>query len=147
MATNSLPDERLKCVMWRDLVPLKRGEIVSEVALSLPWLLLSLALASFRIYPAALALSFVFFLAGLRQVHNAFHYALGLSRAILRCRDVRSKCANARVHARRAVNHLAHHTHCLSEHDVEGTSARITGWQAILTGPATLSFPPPWPGV
>ena len=32
-------------------------------------------------------------------------------------------------------NHLRHHKHCLDEHDVEGMSARMPAWLALLTGP------------
>ena len=135
MAANSFPDERLKCVEWRDLVPLKRGEVISELALSLPWLLLSLGLASARLYPPALAVSFVFFLAGLRQVHNAFHYALGLSRRL--CDLVMFALSVLMLGSMHAVqlNHLAHHRHCLSEQDVEGDSAHMSALRAILAGP------------
>jgi len=138
MAANSFPDERLKCLKWRDLVSLSPTEIIAELALSLPWLLLSLGLANRHIYPAALVMSFVFFLAGLRQVHNAFHYALGVSRRL--CDVVMFALSVLMLGSMHAVqlNHLAHHTHCLSENDVEGNSARGSAWQAILAGP---SFP------
>jgi fatty acid desaturase len=32
-------------------------------------------------------------------------------------------------------NHLQHHKHCLGKDDVEGSSARMKWWQAILLGP------------
>ena len=74
-------DSRLNSVQWRDLVPLRRNEIAHELAISLPWLAASLAAAQHEIYVVALGCSFMFFLTGLRQVHNAYHYALGISRA------------------------------------------------------------------
>src|SRR5262249_39003380 len=79
--------------------------------------------------------SFIFFLAGLRQTHNAFHYALGISSKgcdLVMC--VLSILMLGSMHAVQ-LNHLAHHTHCLSDSDVEGDSARTTGWRAILIGP------------
>jgi fatty acid desaturase len=128
-------DERLKAVSWRDLVPLTRAEIILELVLSAPWLLLSLLFAYLCWYPLALIASFIFFLAGLRQTHNAFHYALGVSSK--GCDLVMFSLSVLMLGSMHAVqlNHLAHHTHCLSENDVEGSSARVRGWQAILVGP------------
>jgi hypothetical protein len=60
---------------------LRRREVVYELLLPVSWLTLSLALAHHRLFLPALLASFVFFLTGLRQVHNAFHYALGAPRA------------------------------------------------------------------
>ena len=64
----------------------KLGRILRDSAATdivfaaLPWLAGSLILAEWPLYPLALALSFVFFLTGLRIVHGAFHYTLGLPR-------------------------------------------------------------------
>jgi fatty acid desaturase len=128
-------DERLNAVSWRDLVPLTRTEVIAELLLSTPWLLLSLVFACLRWYPLALLASFIFFLVGLRQTHNAFHYALGISSK--GCDLVMFSLSVLMLGSMHAVqlNHLAHHTHCLSENDVEGSSARTTGWRAILVGP------------
>src|SRR5262245_8597853 len=70
----------LRAVQWRDLRPLGRRGIAHELGLSLPWLLASLFAAATGHEVLALGCSFMFFLAGLRQVHNAFHDALGLPR-------------------------------------------------------------------
>ena len=80
MSLEIMRDPRVRSVEWRDLVPVTRWEVVKEVLLSLPWLAASLVLASFHLYPLALACSFIFFLCGLRQVHNAYHYAVGIPR-------------------------------------------------------------------
>src|SRR5712691_3565437 len=81
MATGEqLPHAVLRQVTWRDLVALTPAEVVRELVLPVPWLAVSLAAAAAGLYPLALAFSFVFFLAGLRIVHGACHYALGLSR-------------------------------------------------------------------
>src|SRR5262249_29154477 len=79
MAPEIFRDARIRVVEWRDLTHLTRVEIVKEICLSLPWLALSLWLAQRHWFLAALPASFMFFLVGLRQVHNAYHYALGLS--------------------------------------------------------------------
>src|SRR5256885_4299440 len=135
MASRNVIDERLKAVHWRDLVPLTRTEVIAELALSAPWLLLSLFFAYIRWYPLALITSFIFFLAGLRQTHNAFHYALGISSKA--CDLVMFSLSVLMLGSMHAVqlNHLAHHMHCLSENDIEGSSARVSGWRAILVGP------------
>src|SRR5882724_5347999 len=75
-----LPSAVVRQVAWRDLVALTSVEVVRELVLPVPWLAASVAAAAFSFYPLALAFSFVFFLAGLRVVHGACHYALGLSR-------------------------------------------------------------------
>jgi len=83
----------------------------------------------------ALGLSFLFFLTGLRLVHNAFHSALGLSR---RGTDfvlwVMSLVMLGSMHAVR-FNHLQHHKESLGEHDVEGRHADLPAWRALLYGP------------
>ena len=77
MIASSEPQSQagLETVAWRDLVALRLPEIAVELLLPLPWLAGSLLLAEKGLYPLALALSFVFFLTGLRIVHGAFHFA------------------------------------------------------------------------
>jgi fatty acid desaturase len=122
-------------VEWADLVPLKRWEIVHELLLSAPWLVVSLLAANAGLYAAALACSFVFFLTGLRQVHNAFHCALGVSRR--GCDLVMFALSVAMLGSMHAVriNHLRHHRHCMAEDDVEAMSARLCAWRALALGP------------
>src|SRR5438105_1456784 len=74
-------DPRVRSVQWRDLTRLNKIEVVSELIMPAPWLLASLYAARQGWYPVALGLSFVFFLTGLRVVHGAYHYTLGLTRA------------------------------------------------------------------
>lgn len=135
-------DERLRSIAWRDLLPLTRREVLYEVLITTPWLVGSLVawrLAS-TAHPAfallALTAEFFFFLTGLRQVHNAYHYTLGLSR---RSTDVTMFVLSAgmlsAMHAIQAT-HLHHHRHCLREADVEGRAATRTWWAAVLIGPA-----------
>lgn len=72
------------------------------------WLALSLAAAGLRWYPLALVLSFLFFLVGLRVVHNAFHYALGLPRWANGVLWIMSFVMVGSMHAVK-FNHLRHH--------------------------------------
>lgn len=128
-------DPRLAAVLWRDLVPLNRIEVACELLISAPWLALSLLAAHWRVYPAALAASFMFFLTGLRQVHNAYHYALGLSRAATEAvMFILSILMLGSMHAVQ-INHLRHHRDCLGPDDVEAMSARLPAWRAVLIGP------------
>jgi fatty acid desaturase len=128
-------DPRIRSVEWRDLTRLTSAEVVQELFLSLPWLAASLWLANRALYVLALPASFMFFLVGLRQVHNAYHYALGLSR---RGSDwvmfALSALMLGSMHAVQ-INHLEHHQHCLTDDDVEGASARMPAWKAVLAGP------------
>lgn len=122
-------------VRWKDLLALSRREVVTEVLLSLPWLVASLAAAAASWQPVALPFSFMFFLTGLRQVHGAFHYSLGLRRgptdALL---AFMSLAMLGSMHAVQ-FNHLRHHAHCLDDHDVEAMSAKMPAWKALVTGP------------
>jgi hypothetical protein len=131
-----LSDPRVRSVPWRDLTHLGRDEITRARLLSLPWLALSLVCAARERYVAALALSFVFFLTGLRQVHGAHHYTLGLPRwATEWVMFALSVLMLGSMHAIQ-VNRLRHHQHLMSDDDVEAMSARLQWWQALLIGPA-----------
>jgi len=128
-------DPRLASVSWRDLVGVTRVEVAGELLLPAVWLAASLYAASLHWYIAALPLSFIFFLTGLRIVHNAFHRALGLSRgandAVL---WVMSFIMLGSLHAVK-FNHMRHHRLALGEGDVEGRSASMPAWKALLYGP------------
>ena len=128
-------DPRLRDIPWTDLLSLRRHEIAHELTLSLPWLLASLAAAQWRLYPLALLASFMFFLTGLRQVHNAYHYALGVPRAATEW--VMLALSVLMLGSMRAVqvNHLRHHRYCLGGEDIEAMSARLPAWRALLLGP------------
>jgi fatty acid desaturase len=134
-------DERLRNVKWRDLIALSRGEIWYEAVITLPWLAATLGawyLAA-RSHPAfalaALVSAFFFFLTGLRQVHNAYHYALGVGRGATELTMFALSVAMmSSMHAIQAT-HIHHHRHCLDEEDVEGSAARRRAWQAALYGP------------
>lgn len=135
MAIEVMRDPRLKSVEWRDLCTLTRADIVNELLISTPWLMLSFALAYYEQYFFALGASFMFFLCGLRQVHNAYHYAIGLSRAGHEwLMFILSIVMLGSMHAVQ-FNHLRHHRHCLEEEDVEAASAKMPWWKALLFGP------------
>ena len=135
MTHHPLVDPRIRTIAWKDLTKLTRLETAKELGLSLPWLILSLYLASQGSYLAALLTSFFFFLTGLRQVHDAHHYNLGLSRAATEwVLFVLSVLMLGSMHAVQ-FNHLQHHRRCLDDEDVEARSARMPWWKALLWGP------------
>src|SRR5262249_31083997 len=118
-----------------DLVPLNCRQTAHELLLSLPWLCLALWLASLHLYLPALLASFVFFLAGLRQVHDAFHYALGLSRGATEVlMFILSVLMLGSMHGVQSTP-LQPHKPCLDDEDVGGMCARLPAWQALLIGP------------
>src|SRR6202023_2106044 len=106
-----------------------------ELLLPLPWLTGSLLLVAYGLYPFALALSFVFFLTGLRLNHGGCHYAIGIGRrATNLVLLVLSVLMLGSMHAVQ-WNHLRHHRHCLAEDDIEAIGARRSAWGAFLLGP------------
>jgi fatty acid desaturase len=128
-------DARDYQIAWRDLAKTTPVDAVRELLLPVPWLAGSLILADWQLYPLALPLSFVFFLTGLRIVHGAFHYTLGLPR---RATDLVMFCFSlAMLGSMHAVqwNHLRHHRHCLAEDDIEAMGARCSASGALLLGP------------
>jgi len=134
-----LKDKRLKLVQWKDLTHLSFEEMLIENTVSLPWLLLSFVLAYYYWYIPALLFSFLFFLTGLRQSHNGYHYALGLSKKgthiVLFINSILMLAAMRAI----KYNHLRHHKYCLQEDDVEGKCAKMKWWQAILYGPVFIA--------
>lgn len=128
-------DPRLQKVVWRDLLKLNRREIITELFISLPWLFFSCLAAYFHLLVPALLSSFLFFLTGLRQSHNAQHYAVGISkRATEWFLCIISLSMMASMHAVK-YNHLVHHKSTLAADDVEAMSAKMKWWKAILAGP------------
>lgn len=135
MSLEIMKDPRIRQVEWKDLVNLSKYEVLKELVLSFPWLISSLYFAYQEFYLIALALSFVFFLTGLRQVHNAYHYALGISHNLTEWMIfILSLLMLGSMHAVQ-ITHLEHHKHCMDEEDVEAASAKLSGIKAILVGP------------
>lgn len=132
---NILHDKRLKLVQWKDLTKLSPFETFVENSLSIPWLLASWMLAYYHYYLLALPFSFVFFLTGLRQVHNGFHYTLGVSRKLTALTLFFNSLLMLAAMDAIKYNHLRHHKHCLSDDDVEGKCARMSAGKSLLYGP------------
>src|SRR5262245_661415 len=118
-----LRDPRVRSVPWRDLVPLNRWEVAKELTLPLPWLIGSLIAAHYAfhfplLFAPAACLSFVFFLTGLRVVHDAYHYNLGIpakmTEWVIFCASL---LMLGSMHAVQ-FNHLRHHKHCMDDEDV-----------------------------
>jgi fatty acid desaturase len=127
--------EVLKKIKWQDLKKLSLKEMIIENTLTIPWLFLSLSLAFFQYYALALPFSAFFFLTGLRQTHNGFHYSLGTNRFLTwLCLYLNSILMIVSIHAVK-FNHLRHHKYCLTDEDYEGKSAGMTWYNAILYGP------------
>lgn len=144
-AQGIVADPRLREVRWRDLVSVSRMEVARELAISVPWLAGALFASHLAVtqHPlwilGSLAASFYFFLTGLRQVHNAHHYALGLSkRATEWVMFALSIAMMSSMHAIQ-VTHLHHHKHCLADEDVEASTAHLPWYRAILAGPAFIT--------
>ena len=141
MALEILRDPRLENVEWKDLCSLSSTEVLREVLIYTPWLVVSCVFAHLAFswhlafLPLALGSSFMFFLCGLRQVHNAFHYAVGVTpKAHEWLMFVLSPLMMSSMHAVQ-WNHLRHHRHCMDDDDFEAYSARMPGWKALITGP------------
>jgi fatty acid desaturase len=135
MALEIMRDARVRSVAWQDLTALSRWEIIKELLLPAPWLIASWLFAAHGWLLPALLVSFMFFLAGLRLVHNAYHYAVGVPRWLTEgIMAVLSLLMLGSMHAIQ-FHHLRHHKHCLDEEDVEAMSARMTWLGALLMGP------------
>jgi fatty acid desaturase len=128
-------DALLRTVQWQDLLHLRKREVLHELLISSPWLAVSLLAFSAAHYALALFASFMFFLAGLRQVHNAFHHSLGLPRWMSDwVMFAQSVLMLGSMHAVQ-INHLRHHQHCMADDDIEAMGARLSAWGALLLGP------------
>jgi fatty acid desaturase len=130
-----LDRQAVRSVPWKDLVCVSGADVVWELTLSVPWLAGSLAAAAMQWWLVGLACSFMFFLTGLRQAHNAHHYTLGISRRATEWVMLAlSMLMLGSMHAVQ-VNHLRHHRFCLGDNDLEARSARMPWWKALLFGP------------
>jgi fatty acid desaturase len=122
-------------VNWQDLRKLTGWETFIENNITLPWLAASLLCAYFECYLIALPFSFIFFITALRQVHNAFHKALGTNRFLTWFSMYsNSVLMMVSVHSVK-FNHLRHHKYCLTEKDYEARPVTMRWYQAILYGP------------
>ncbi len=132
---NVKKDARLKNIQWTDLLKLSPFEVYYELIISLPWLLLSFIAAANEIYLLALFFSFVFFITGLRQVHNACHYGLGISKKANEIvLFILSILMLGSMHAIQ-INHIRHHKYFPGKEDIEAMSAQMPMVKAFLVGP------------
>ena len=124
----------LESIQWQDLRQLHGAETVYNLLLSAPFLLLSWWSAAQGIWLLALASSFFFFMAALRQAHDCYHRTLGVGKVatelMLFMLSITMLCS---THAIRHT-HLNHHRDPLGESDVEGNWARLPWYRAILGG-------------
>ena len=142
MSLEIMRDPRVRSVEWKDLLSLNTWEVVKELLLVFPWLLTSLVLAYVGWYLPALGFSFIFFLCGLRVVHNAYHYAMGIPRLATEwVMFVLSVLMLSAMHALQQT-HLHHHKHCMDEEDVEAESARMSGFRARSASETPARVPP-----
>ena len=121
-------------IKWQDLRELQPSEVIYNLLLSLPFLLLSGYSVLQGWWWLALSASFFFFMAALRQAHDCYHRTLGVSKGatelMLFALSITMLCS---THAIRHT-HLNHHRDPLGESDVEGNWARLPWYQAILGG-------------
>lgn len=128
-------DPLVRLVKWRDLLRLSPAETMREILLPAPWLTGSIAAFEFgQILLGAFA-SFFFFLTALRVAHGAQHYSLGIDK---RWQDALMLVLGvpmiASLHALQAT-HMLHHRRCLSDEDVESSTAKRSWLHALLHGP------------
>ncbi len=122
-------------VKWRDLIRLTPTEKLIENMLCWPWLFASLTLAAFEYYLVALPITAIYFLAALRQSHNGYHNALGISQTATNITLLaNSPFMLASLHSIK-LNHMEHHRHDLDEDDYERTVSDMPWWRVLLHGP------------
>ncbi|MFL9843650.1 fatty acid desaturase family protein [Flavobacterium rhizosphaerae] len=130
--------EIVRAVQWKDLKSLSVKEMLIENNLTIPWFIISIALAYCGYYWAALPFSAFFFLTGLRQVHNGFHNSLGTNKFLTWLSlYLNSILMLVSIHAVK-FNHIRHHKYCLGNEDYEGKSAAMSWYGAILYGPVHM---------
>lgn len=77
MSLDILHDPRVRATEHRDLHGMGAAQTALELLMGVPFVLGSWACAARGWWLASLGLAFVFFLVGLRLVHDAFHRNLG----------------------------------------------------------------------
>lgn len=136
----------LSSIVWRDLCQQSPLEILYNLLLPWPFLLCSWWCAYHSWWLPALASSFLFFTAALRQAHDAYHSTLGVGRRfnnlMLYALTSTMLCS---THAIKKT-HLNHHRDPLGVSDVEGNWARLPWYQAIIGG-AIFSVRIQWYGL
>lgn len=125
---------RPAAVYWKDLVALNRGEVLVNLGLSAPWLVMSLVAVHHQFFLLAAACSVAFFMTCLRQAHDCYHGSIGVSRrwqdAVMLALSIGMLCS---THAIRHT-HLLHQLDPLGKNDAEGQWARQPAWRALVLG-------------
>lgn len=121
-------------VAWQDLRTLTHAQIIYNVVLPYPFLLLSWWFASQSWYVMACGASYLFFAAAFRQAHDGYHHSLGTSKRITTMLLLLlSVLLFTSLHSIRAT-HMEHHRNPLGDSDMEGSLAKLSWWQAMLGG-------------
>lgn len=128
--------ELKKQVKWKDLRHLSPIEKLIENSLCWPPLIISLSLLYYGFYWVAAPITAFYFLAAMRQCHNGYHHALGISKKGTKYTlMINSMFMLTSLHAVK-LNHIEHHKHNLSHEDYERKVADMTWWKSLLQGPA-----------
>lgn len=126
------PPETFAC---KDLEAIPRYQFLIELALPVPWFVVSLVLYSGPLWFLGPVASFFFFLCCLRLNHEAIHGNLGLRRhwdhAVMHGLSALMLGSN---HAD-AFCHLLHHKDTLGDQDHEARCAGFPWWKVLLYGP------------
>ncbi len=126
--------QSLGSVEWQDLRQLTRRQIVYNVILPYPFLLLSWWFASQSWYVLACGASYLFFAAAFRQAHDGYHHSLGTGKRVTTTLLLLlSVLLLTSLHSIRAT-HMEHHRNPLGDSDMEGSLAKLPWWQALLGG-------------
>ena len=126
--------QSLGSVEWQDLRHLTRRQIVYNVILPYPFLLLSWWFASQSWYVLACGASYLFFAAAFRQAHDGYHHSLGTGKRVTTTLLLLlSVLLLTSLHSIRAT-HMEHHRNPLGDSDMEGSLAKLPWWQALLGG-------------
>lgn len=133
-ASKSAVKSAVAAVVWQDLRQLSSLQIIYNLILPYPFLLLSWWLASQSLYLLACGASYLFFAAAFRQAHDGYHHSLGVSRNVITgLLLLLSVLLFTSLHSIRA-SHMEHHRDPLGDNDVEGNLAKMRWWQALLGG-------------
>lgn len=126
--------QHLKQIQWQDLRHLTVWQVMYNVILPYPFLLLSWWAVYQSHYLLALIGSYLFFAAAFRQVHDGYHHSLGTSNDVTTGLTwLLSALLFTSLHTIHAT-HLEHHRNPLANSDIEGSLAKKTALQALLGG-------------
>lgn len=124
----------VKEVEWKDLRQLTKFQVLYNLILPYPFLLLSWWFASQSLFIFACLGSYLFFASAFRQAHDGYHHSLGVGkRSTTAVLMILSVLLFTGLHSIRAT-HMQHHRDPLGEDDIEGSLAKLSWWQALIGG-------------